>query len=330
MVCRKTVTDGLSRLDAASKEVAFLEAQLAGAALTPDQVELLARRRAELEEVEAGLTLNNKADSVIEPALTATGRAGAMTSLIKPADFEQWFEVVREMRTLDPRKVKSRTDLDSDASFTIRSRLIALPSMIRMPDGSEAPGPMAGIHGYEVTSTLDAKSLGWFSCGPGTEVPTCTSRDVGEASITGSRGLVYRRSVGSTISVRPLDQPCAAAGSCMAAFPNGTGKPRWLGQDQASKSGSVKFQQLSRLFVLPTGGSIFGSRMVGATFDASGAPTMLQFDKGGGGKDAASILDASVAAAQSASGARLAATKTRIDELESAQKLHDLLQSDLD
>lgn len=282
MVCRKAVADGLERLTAVRRQVASLEAQSTSGALAHDQVELLARRRAEVTEIEAGLTITTKAESVISPTLTVAGPGGAMASLVKPADFEQWFEVRQETRKLNPDKVKSSEELRSDDPFTVKGKLASLPGMVRMPDGSEAPGPMSGIYGYEVTLALDAQTLSWFSCGPKTEKPVCGTDDPDEKSITGMRGLVYRRPVVGTVSLQPLDQPCTAAGACAAAMPDADGKPRWLGRDQASKSGGAKFPQLSRLFVLPTGGSIFGSRAVGATFDPTGTPTMLQFDKGAG------------------------------------------------
>lgn len=94
---------------------------------------------------------------------------------------------------------------------------------------------------------------------------------------------------------------CSPTHPIKIPFPDGTVCPadeNWTAGAEAAGSASTKLPQLSRLFSLPTGASIFGGRTVGAEFGPLGEPTIIQYNVGSSGKDVAGVLDASIAAAE--------------------------------
>jgi hypothetical protein len=125
--------------------------------------------------------------------------------------------------------------------------------------------------------------------------------------------------VPATVDVYPFDHPCGVNVECPKA-------KDWAESEKASNSTAIKLPQLSRLYTLPTNGSIFVGHTVGAEFGDMGEPTMLKFNVGGGGTTASSVIDASVAAAQSAHDAQNAATKRELDALTNAHDLQVLLE----
>lgn len=106
--------------------------------------------------------------------------------------------------------------------------------------------------------------------------------------------------------------------------------------DECTKSSKVKgtsaktnilLPQLSKLYSISTGASIFGSRTVAATFGPYGEPLTLEYTKGGGGAEIASVITAAGSAATTIDGARLQATQDQIARINAERELDILLNS---
>ena len=267
--------------------------------------QLLAQRRKEFGEAEAKLTQTTKLKEALSPVLQKDGPSG-LTGFIPAPDFGNWFKVVA---VLTPPAGSGGED---ETRPTLDQALARV-------HGDVVPGQ----YGYLVTVKPDSRMTEFLSCGPKAGWTACGGGDVGEAKIA-TRDLVYRQPVPASVSLRPLHVKCEAA-------PCPDSPTNWKDAEQASAADSVKLPQLSRLFVLPTGGGgIFGSRTVAAEFGAGGEPTMLKYEVGSSSKNIASAIDAGASAAQTVDGAELAATKRRIEEMEAEEKLRKLLEPDLD
>lgn len=300
---RKLLTD-LERLNA---DIAALEALIVTGRDGASTQQLLERRRAEAVAVEADLTQTVKLPKPLVPTLQVDGSFADVAGLLPGPDFSEWVEVAAVTRVID-----------RDAEFVERPRP-TLEAALRASSSEVIPGQF----GYQLEIDPDDRIADWLGCGDQPGRIACASDDTAQSGVA-TRNLVYRRPVPASARLSPLSAPCAAT-PCPAA-PEG-----WKAAGQASASESVKLPQLSRLFTLPTGGGgIFGSRTVAAEFGASGEPVSLKYERGSAGKDLAGVIDASAGAAQTMDGARLAATKAKIEEIEAAEKLAGLIEGDLD
>lgn len=93
----------------------------------------------------------------------------------------------------------------------------------------------------------------------------------------------------------------------------------------ASKSENILLPQLSKLFKLSPGGSIFATKTVAATFGPYGEPLTLEYTKGGGGAEIASVINAGGQAATTIDGAKLKATQDEIARINAERELDALL-----
>jgi hypothetical protein len=314
--CRPEIAAGVTRLNELTGDIAALQAKAINGALDAGQTAILTQWQAEQIKLQGLLTLTVATKKAFDPDLQAGGPPAKLTAVVPAPDYDRWFEIVPRTSS-----VPKSLHLRSDRPTTVHAKLEHIGRM-RGTNGV-SDGPLVGLYGYDVTLTIDPKSAGWFSCGTGT-LSACGPDDRGDGIIRG-RELVYRRGVNGTVSLSPRDHDCGT--EVCPDRPNDA--PEWEDADRASGSSAVKFPQLSRLFVLPTGGSIFGSRTVAASFDANGSPTDLEYSIGSASKDLSSIVDATVAASQTVAGARLQASKTELDQLTTAQSLHDALAKQL-
>lgn len=294
--CQPDVVDRLAKLETLRKDVAGLEGRVIGGDASTSTQDLLILRRAQVGEIEAALTVN--ATRKLTPTLNPDGSVANLTGQIAAPDILKWFRVnsaTREVKTA----ALAGTDTEPSVGDLLGKR--------RIP----------GSFGYQARVTPDAKIAGWFGCdAKATDNSGCAY--VSSSAQIDTRDLTFVRPIPATAKLWPNPGPCADGTICEP-------DDKWTEAADASGSGDVKLPQLSRLFTLRTGGSIFGGRTVGAEFGPMGEPTMLQYDVGGGSKDIAGVIDAGVSGVQTARDAAGAATKRKLDELKNARDLQDLL-----
>ncbi|WP_448659138.1 hypothetical protein ACPVPU_01415 [Sphingomonas sp. CJ99] len=299
--CQPIVADQLKKLEERREDVAALEARVIGGDASPTTQDLLTARRNEVGTLEAALTINATLKGGLVPALAADASVAKLTGQIPAPDISRWFrvtEVRKEVR---------------EARYEITEREPSIAALLQKQDPR-----IPGLYGYQVRIAPDAKLAAWFGCDPKASAAQACAAEVVRADPLPTRDLVFVRPIPASVKLWPNPAPCAAATVCE---PDET----WIAAADASGSGSVKLPQLSRLFTMRTGGSIFGGRTVAAEFGASGEVTMLQYNIGSGGKDVASVIDAGVSGAQTVRDAEGAATKRKLDELKNARDLQDLL-----
>lgn len=294
--CASEVVARLSQLEKKRQDVADIEARVIAGDATTTMQELLTLRRAQVGELEAALTVN--ATKKLTPTLDADGTVANLTGQIGAPEILKWFRV-KAVR----REVKTAALAGIDTQRSVGDLL----------GGRRVPGSF----GYQVRVTPDARIAGWFGCdAKATDNTGCAY--VSSSAQIETRDLTFARPVPAAVKLWPNPRPCPDGTVCDP-------DDKWTEAADASGSGDVKLPQLSRLFAMRTGGSVFGGRTVGAEFGPMGEPTMLQYDIGGGGKDIAGVVDAGVGGVQTARDAAGAATKRRLDELKNARDLQDLL-----
>jgi len=298
--CQPDVGANLVNLEKRRDDVAGLEARVIGGDTSPATQELLTLRRAQVGELEAALTMNATLKGGLAPALDTNGNIVNLSGQIEAPDLKRWFKV-----TSVRKEVKAKGFEADDSEPTILALL------------SKRQPKLPGIYGYQVSVVPDTKLAAWFGCDPKAVDAACAAAVRMDTPLM-TRDLVYLRPIPAGVKLWPNPIVCAAGTVCAA-------DSSWTAAKDASGSGDVKLPQLSRLYTMRTGGSIFGGRTVGAEFGPMGEPTMLQYNIGSASKDVAGVLDAGVAAAQSARDAQGAATKRKLDELKNARDLQDLL-----
>lgn len=302
LACTDDVVKDLARLAAQRQDIHALEARIIAGDAGVAVQDLLTVRRKEASETEAKLTIGANSKKPLRPQFSEKGNFLNIATRIPPVDVSRWFRVASAKVTVTPGAL---------------SRVRTKPTVEELLN-EEGFGNYPGAHGYQITITPDASLARAFGCDPvAADVAKCAAA-VNDASTLASRNLVYTRPIPATVKLYPISTPC----------PDGTVCPedeKWTAGAEASGSASTKLPQLSRLFSLPTGASIFGGRTVGAEFGPLGEPTMIQYNVGSSGKDVAGVLDASIAAAATVRDAEIAATKRSLDELKNAKDLQDLI-----
>ncbi len=299
--CQPEVVAKLAELDGRRKDVATLEARIIAGDATTTTQELLTVRRGQVGDLEAALTVNATLKGGLLATIDANGAPVNLTGQIPAPDISRWFRL-RSVR----KEVKTEADAVTQAEPTIDDMLKGRNP--RIP----------GVFGYQVKIAPDETLAKWFGCDPkAADAKTCAAA-VLDAEPLNTRDLNYLRPIPASVKLWPNPQYCAVGTVCAA-------DESWIEAKDATGSGEVKLPQLSRLFTMRTGGSIFGGRTVGAEFGSFGEPTMLQYNIGSASKDVASVIDASVAGATTIRDAPGAATKRKLDELKNARDLQDLL-----
>lgn len=299
LVCTDTVLEDLRLLDARRRDVEALEARVTAGDATPSVQDLLGVRRRQVSEITARLTIGAGADQPLRPRLSPTGAVENVSTRIRPVDISRWFRIS-----------SARVPVRAGAPSGVQAK----PTVASLLAQRSYPG----AHGYQVTVKPDDAIARAFGCDPASPGLAACIAEANATDALPTRDLVYARPIPASVRLYPFQAHCPEAASCPAA-------KGWAAGDAASGTANVRLPQLSRLFRLRTGGSIIGGRTVGAEFGTMGEPTMIQYNIGSAGKDVAGILDAGVAAAQTARDSEIAATKRRLDELKSARDLQDLI-----
>lgn len=299
--CKPEIVAKLAELEQRRKDVGGLETRIiAGDASTAAQ-DLLTLRRTQVGDLEAALTINATLKGGLAPTLAADATITNLSGQIPAPDIKKWF-IVTKVR----KEVKAKRFEANEAPPMIEALLLQQDP--RIP----------GIYGYQVKVTPNAKIAAWFGCDPKKSGAQACAATVTNADPLLTRDMVYLRPVPASVKLWPNATLCPAGTVCDA-------DESWTAAKDASGSGDVKLPQLSQLFTMRTGGSIFGGRTVGAEFGSFGEPTMLQYNIGSSGKDVASVIDAGVAGAQTVRDAPGVATKRKLDEMKNARDLQDLL-----
>ncbi|WP_415642935.1 hypothetical protein [Sphingomonas antarctica] len=296
--CLPDVIEALATLKEQREDVAKLETLVMGGDTSAATQELLTLRRKQVDEAEAGLSVKATVKGGLTPAVNAHGVITNLTGQMDPPKIARWFQA-----KLAKTEVKAETYANTEADQSVED-------LLRRHDRK-----VPGLYGYQVSVVPNAQFQAWFGCkadAPG--MAGCAESSSVEPLPT--RDLVYLRPVPATVSVWPNPAKCAAV--CPA-------DENWAEGNDASDSIDVKLPQLSRLYTMRTGASIFGGRTVGAEFGPMGEPTMLEYDVGSSGKDVAGVIDAGVGAAQTVRDAPGAATKRKLDQLTNSKALQDLM-----
>lgn len=305
IVCKDTVERDLAALANARTDVTRLEARvIAGDVSAPTQ-DLLTLRRSQVTDYEEKLTITAKATKPLTPASDYNGGYTGVSARIGEVDISPWFRLVSVSK-----QVARKEEGDANGPP-------AAPDLRELLRKQKLPG----TYGYQVTIAVDKKLAPLFGCegaGTGARVIACWADMKGGAAIA-TRDLTYTRPIPASAKIYPFAAACADGATCEPA-------KDWPEGEKASGTLAIKLPQLSRIYAMRTGGSIFGGRTVGAEFGSLGEPTMLQYNIGSSGKDAASVLDASVAAAQTARDADDAAIKRRLDATKNRKDLEALLE----
>lgn len=303
IVCKESVEEDLAHLAEARSDVAKLEARVVGGDLSAPTQDLLTLRRSQAAEFEAKLTITAIADKPLKPTRGTDGSYSGVSARIGSVDISPWFRLVSVTRP-----VLRQEDVREEPKPT---NLRAILDRQKLP----------GTFGYQVTITVDKTLASVFGCeGAGTPaaVNDCWA-DMNAGAAKRTRDLIYTRPIPASAKIYPFAAPCANGAICDPV-------KDWQEGEKATGTLPIKLPQLSRLYSMRTGGSIFGGRTVGAEFGTMGEPTMLQYNIGSSGKDAAGLLDASVSAAQTARDADNAAIKRRLDATKNRQDLEALLE----
>ncbi|WP_328280425.1 hypothetical protein [Sphingobium sp.] len=299
--CQPKVIEQLKELEERREDVAALEARVIGGDASTTTQDLLTLRRSEVSTLEAALTINATLKGGLAPALAADASIANLAGQIPAPDISRWFRVTAVRKEV------------REARYAITEHEPSIAALLQKQDPR-----IPGLYGYQVRIAPDAKLASWFGCDPKAAAASACAAEVAKTDPLPTRDLVFVRPIPASVKLWPNPAPCAAATVCEA-------DETWVAAADASGSGSVKLPQLSRLYTMRTGGSIFGGRTVGAEFGASGEPMILQYNIGSGGKDVASVIDAGVSGAQTIRDAEGAATKRKLDELKNARDLQDLL-----
>lgn len=299
--CRPEVVRDLAAIEKRRNDVSSLEARVIAGDGSAATQELLVLRRSQVDDLEAALTVNATLKGGLTPTINPDGTTGNLTGQIAAADITRWFRVQPVTK-----EVKEEKFAKDQAEPTMAALLMARDRDV------------PGLHGYQVSVTPDTKIATWFGCNPRSPtVANCTA-EVANAEPKKTRDLVFLRPIPAAVKLWPNPAACAASTVCPA-------DDKWVQAKGASGTASVKLPQLSRLYTMRTGGSIFGGRTVGAEFGPMSEPTMLQYNIGSVGKDVAGVIDAGVAGAQTMRNAEGDATKRKLDQLKNARDLQDLL-----
>jgi hypothetical protein len=131
--------------------------------------------------------------------------------------------------------------------------------------------------------------------------------------------LFYRRPVPASVEVAP----CASGATPVTPTVECSLNQSAAGK-LASASKKLSFAQLSGFYAIPIGkGRMFGTRQASAKFDASGAPTELEYGSGSAGGDVAKMLTAVNDGAVTLRDAEMAAWKRAADEATSRKTYQD-------
>lgn len=306
VVCRADVVRDLAALAEARTDIIKLEARvIAGDVSAPTQG-LLALRRSQVADLEDGLTITATAAAPLKPAYDDEGRYVGLDARIGAVDIGPWFALVSKTR-----KVPRKEDGDRDGPPPP-------PDLKQLLTTNRLPG----TYGYQVTIAVDETLAPVFGCkGAGTPalVEACWTAMRDKAPIS-TRDLVYTRPIPATAKIYPFGTECKDGAKCEPA-------KGWPEGDKATGTLAIKLPQLSRIYTMRTGGSIFGGRTIGARFGPLGEPAMLQYIVGSSGNAAAGLAEASVAAAQTVRDADNAAIKRRLDATRNRQDLEALLEA---
>ena len=301
--CTASVTKSLAELGQREEDVAALEARTVAGDVSAATQALLTLRRSQVEALKAKLTINAPLKKGLTPIYDGKGQVTNLLGTIEPPDISPWFQLTQREREV--KSLANRGDQPKPQMSDLLAGKLGVPGGLN---------PYAGLYGYALKVTPEPNLTKWFGCdGADPSGPTCAARVIADQPLP-TRDLVYLRPIPANAKL----WPCSAKDSCADDGPLAKIK-------DASGSSDVKLPQLSRLYSMRTGGSIFGGRTVGAEFGSMGEPTMLQYNIGSSGKDVAGILDASIAAAQSIRDAPGAATKRELDQLKNAKDLQALL-----
>ena len=300
--CQPEIVRKLDQLEAKRRDIAELEALIVGGKATPATTELLVLRRSQAGELEAALAVSATAAKGLTPKLGADGKPTDLVAHIPAPDLKPWFRV-----TAVTREVTGPQYAGVQSAPTVEQMLVR--------NGR----PVPGLYGYQVAVTVNTDIASWYGCGGGTRGGAACAPAVNDTTVLNTPDLVYVRPIPASVKLWPKPQPCAADVDCPA-------DDKWTAAKPASGAAEVKLPQLSRLFRVPTHGSIFGSRTVAAEFGELGEPTMIQYAIGSASKDVAGVVDAGVSGAQTMRDADIAATKRKLDELKNSRDLEKLLE----
>ncbi|MEI9851852.1 MAG: hypothetical protein WDN24_14610 [Sphingomonas sp.] len=294
----RAIAKALGDLAVVRAVIAGLETKVADGVASAAQLDLLARRRGDEEDLVDSLSLpagkGIRFDPVradFTPIPTGGGvKRPVIENVADAPEYEKWLQV---------RRVGGNDYRDATAAD--------LATLTDKP---------AGALGFRVALTVDGAMYDLLTGSPPAVIPS------GSKAPSADRFVFYRRPVNVQVSVAPCGTaPLASAAakprSCTAA----SNAP-----DDTEASETVAIPQLSGLYSLSIGGGgLFGTREAKVELDENGAPTALEYGSGSGGAEVATVLDSGLTAATTLRDARSAATQRKINAIKAEKELDELL-----
>ncbi len=294
--CQKNIVAALKGLEEATTARKKIRNAIANGEAGTVMTEELTRIDKDIENLRKILTITSSV-SLIPKDMTATKKIDPMTM---NKEYKKWF------------KIKSEEILITDQDLVEKKYTIIDPGMtnISVIDFLKAEAKrenslfdLPGIYGFKMEVTADNDAL----------IATNGSNKIDKnilASVYDDKDFVYVHPIPAIAKFYACaDDKCTKASTAK----------------NTSAITETLLPQLSKLHNISTGGSIFASRTVSATFGPYGEPLTLEYTKGGGGAQIASVINAAGQAATTIDGASLQATQDEIARITAERELDRLL-----